>query len=349
MLPGIKSRHSSRRTALFRPVTQVSEEVADAQAPCRLDCRFGSVSRSHVGPRSTGHRGHRREGGRRAGCGPARRRDRRDERSHGGLSRGGQRPRRNLFPLTTRAGHVPDRRAAGRVPHERAPRVDPAGRDHHDHEPGARGRRARGNRHRHGPFAARRHDERASGRQRRDRRAQRASGDEPQLLRRRCAPAGRSVYAVESDGQRHGHGLRPVPAGEQCHGRRRLQRGRRARRHGGRAGADADRSDSGIPGDDQHVRRRIRPRERRRRQRGHQVRDQPVQGRGVPERRQQRLDIQGFPGQAGQPDETYLGEAGLGGCPRRAGRQEQGALLRQPRAAGGQPDPDAGVSDAARA
>ena len=58
-------------------------------------------------------------------------------------------------------------------------------------------------------------------------------------------------------------------------------------------------------------------------------------------------DVQGLPGQTGQPDETDHDEAGLGRRPRRAGRPEQGALLRQPRAAGGQSDADAGLSDAA--
>ncbi len=71
------------------------------------------------------------------------------------------------------------------------------------------------------------------------------------------------------------------PAQQQLHARRRQQQRRRdrpARRH---AGAHADRSDPGVPGDHRPVRRAVRPHLGRRRQRRDQVGHQQLQGRGV--------------------------------------------------------------------
>ncbi len=76
------------------------------------------------------------------------------------------------------------------------------------------GRRHRRKRHGHRPITARRHDQRPGRRQRRHRRAQRASGDEPKLLRRGRVVARSAVLAVQPDGQRYDRRVGPVVAGE---------------------------------------------------------------------------------------------------------------------------------------
>ena len=126
-------------------------------------------------------------------------------------------------------------------------------------------------------------------------------------------------------------------------GRRRLQRRRCPGHELGRAGADAAGVDPGVPGADQHVRRRVRPGERRRRQRRDQDRHQPVQGRGVRVPREQRVDLRGLLRQDEEPGQADNRKARVGRGHRRTDRQEQGALLLQPGAPGGQPEPDARV------
>ena len=115
----------------------------------------------------------------------------------------------------------------------------------------------------------------------------------------------------------------------------------------GRAGAHAARSDPGVPGHHEHVRRRVGPRQRRHRQRRHQGRDESVQGRGVRGAGQQRADGRRLFRQDTESGEADVGQTRLGRRARRTDRQEQGALLLQPRAAGGQSEPDAHVSVAA--
>ena len=217
-------------------------------------------------------------------------------------------------------------------------------RHHADHEPhhGDWLARGIGDRHRRQP-AHRPHRHRRR-RQHRHRRAGRAAGDEPQLLRHRGPAAGRAVLAVHPDGQRHHRLERAVEPEQQRLGRRRLQRRRRAGHQLGRPGAHAARGHSGVRSHHQHVRGRVRTGRRRDRQRRHQERHQQVLGRGVRLRGEQRPDRKGLLRRAGRAAEGRGREARVGLRAGRADRQEQGPLLRQPRAPGRQAEPHPGRS-----
>ena len=104
-----------------------------------------------------------------------------------------------------------------------------------------------------------------------------AAVGQPQLHRVRRAAAGhraehqhRVVRLGRRGRQRH------RLAEQQFPGRRRQQQRRRDRAARGHAGQNADRGDSGVPGPDPPVRRRVRPHDGRRDQRHHQAGDEPV-------------------------------------------------------------------------
>ena len=103
-------------------------------------------------------------------------------------------------------------------------------------------------------------------------RTRRAAIGQPQLRRlRRPAARHHSVDQHRIVRQRFDHRQRAGPAQQQLHARRRQQQRRCDRAAGGHAGADADRSCRGVPGDHEPVRRRVRPDHRRDHQCGHQA------------------------------------------------------------------------------
>ena len=220
--------------------------------------------------------------------------------------------------------------------------VDAAGRS------GAARRRDRRERHGHGRIAAGRSHLGAGRRQRVRGRDRKPAVGLAQLHRARVAAARRGLQPGGRLLVRQRHHQRPARQRRGVSDGRRQQQRRPARRQLGRAGAAAARSDSGVPGRHQPVRRRVRRRHRRRRQRGHQAGHQPLA------RQRDRLlhrlvdDRQGLLRRAAEPGQARYAQDPVGRHDRRADRPRQDAFLRQLRAPGQERGPEHRLSDASR-
>ena len=161
----------------------------------------------------------------------------------------------------------------------------------------------------------------------------------------RCCPASSTTGGRLLVGQRHDQ--RPARQRRRVSDGRRQQQRRPARRQLGRAGAAAARSDPGVPGRHQPVRRRVRRRHRRRRQRRDQAGHQPWHGSAIGYFTDSSMTAKDFFVDAAEPGQARHAQEAVGRHDRRADRPRQDAFLRQLRAPGSRRRPQPRLPDAA--